>query len=634
MATEYYVDYIGVWEGANTTFTLPVNYLTSDVTKFEIELAIQPSSVYDINTLFATNVIGDAKILSTPNNEKILGVRNYWETFTLGVSSMPFEFEWRAPKNEYSNILIKFENNIATLFVNGVEIESKEKTDSRTGNILFLPNFYGEIYKMTVHINEELVLDLIPFAIYYSKIDVDTGMYDRLTSHLYVSETDTQYYVGAAKRCKINATSDCPLGVWKSEDSVIYGDSVTLIARESHSYRFVEWSDGDTNATRTIQEVKDDINIHAICQRINESKSERFYGMIKYANDLTGAPKGVCRVSVESDSVIRRDLLVSAKSSFSVTQLPDNVENGDIFLVYDSKANLYYEGKITSFGKSQVTCTQMVSLISGAWKFSPPTSYLETYVRNEINKLISGVTGSYQDPVIHNKYSNFNVIVNQGSETSTMLMEENAVEDWEDFIYKIYSQHNVIVTISLPFVGPGLIYISKGIERESPTIIADNAQCILSISPTVEVEDYNKLVIYSSDGTYRASYAVTEGLNPEIVKLDTITDPSKINRFIETKTKVVLSDEDENSLATSNLTAKMYNHKLSVTMLANNPLYDWRKLELGENVKIFNGLDYYSTVFTGYEITIPKGGDLYSVTLTFGKVRTALTDKLVKSGKY
>lgn len=364
-----------------------------------------------------------------------------------------------------------------------------------------------------------------------------------------------------------------------------------------------------------------------------------FLGYIKDCNNISNRPKSVVRVSTNGTSTIKIDLLSSAKSSFSVLSIPSNINNGDIFSIYDRKGKEWYTGKITSYGDGKITCTQSQSILSGIWKCENfPSQTLEEELKQIVDKLISGRVGDYTDEFIKNKYKSINVVTSSMTSGQLPTFEDEKTIDFEKFIYQMYSEYGIMFKIHIPYEGDCLIEIIK--PDYNSLLISDNAQAISSISPTLEIEQYNKLVIFfksKKDGktgevtppSYRATYVVSADSTPRIIRLD---QESVLNRFVETNTKIVFSDDDLDTIVNANLSVDMYNHKLTFDMLLDNKLYDWEDIKLGQPLEVWNGTDYYKTLLTGYEIQLPVDSEPVSVKFVCGKVRTALTDKLKMGG--
>ena len=146
------------------------------------------------------------------------------------------------------------------------------------------------------------------------------------------------------------------------------------------------------------------------------------------------------------------------------------------------------------------------------------------------------------------------------------------------------------------------------------------------MSPVEEIEETNRLIIYAQDKTYRTTYVART--NNTIVE-----QPSSMaNRFDITNTTIVFSDDPVADLIASNLPSTMYNHKLTFTLLLDNFIYQFGDFNLGGQLDIYYGDEYYNSVLTGYEISKSSNRNVSEIKMICGLVRKKLT-QLLTMGK-
>lgn len=154
--------------------------------------------------------------------------------------------------------------------------------------------------------------------------------------------------------------------------------------------------------------------------------------------------------------------------------------------------------------------------------------------------------------------------------------------------------------------------------------ISNNNHAISDITVDTTIEETNRLVIYNKDGDYRTTYIVKADGDIE-------QEPSSIiNRFNEVNTKVVFSDDDDETLIKANLPTTTYNHKITFTLNTLNGLYSFDDFKLGMPLQLWVGAQYYNTVVTGREYSKDINQKVTTVNYTCGKVRTSLTKKMLK----
>lgn len=346
-------------------------------------------------------------------------------------------------------------------------------------------------------------------------------------------------------------------------------------------------------------------------------------GYVKDRLDLKSKPKAYLNVRTATNKL---DLLTSANSSFSVLEMPTNVSNNDILLVYDDKGNKKYQGVIKSINEDELTIetNQIQSILKGQWVYNiVNTGTLEESLLNALVEYCNGQMkgSSYIDPIIQESLGVFEISYATSTSGNFETQEDQTTMDMETFIYDLYSNYQIILDIDVKYEGTPTIKIGKNTISELK--VGDNIHTITSISPTLEIETTNRLIIYSKDGVYRTTY-VTKGDGTRVEEPSDTT-----NRFNSVETKIVFSDDEISDLLEANLPSEIYNHKLTFTLLANSKIFNINDFKLGMPLKLWRGTSYYNTILTGVEFSKEENKDVESYTFTCGKVRTSLTKKLL-----
>lgn len=346
----------------------------------------------------------------------------------------------------------------------------------------------------------------------------------------------------------------------------------------------------------------------------------QYRAFIKDALDLSGKPKAFV---VVPSFTIRRDLLTTANSSFSVLSLPTNIDNGDLFCLYNPFGEVIYQGIINQVGNLQIQTTQIQSFYKGTWLCEvSPQDYLEHEIAVLLGRYAQGyISDTVNDPLMAQKHDI--EIEYVGSNTVNLpTFDEHQTMDFETFIYDLYSKYNIVFDFDIPFEGQGNVNIHT--INLSAYKIANNTHAIIDISPVTQISQNNKLVIYSSEGVYRASYfATAQGITQNA------DDPLRLKSI---NTVIQFTDDELDAVVASNLSSEMYNHKLTFTLRLNNNLYNWYEWKLGQPLDIWFNSQYFNSVYTGYELTKTENTEPTEVKITCGKVRTSLTSKLSLGG--
>lgn len=410
----------------------------------------------------------------------------------------------------------------------------------------------------------------------------------------------------------------------------------TLIARPTSNYVFDKWSDGSIDNPRVI-EVTEDIILTAEYTLIKEQNVVYKYNCyVKDQLDMTAAPKAF----MTADSFdINEDYMTSATSRINVIDFNENINNGDVIVVYSPKGETLYQGVITSISddtKSDnqkeeknkykyktINCSQMASFYKGTWIYKTDSKeYLEDELKSLFTEYSEGkLRGStYIDTLVATRLSGIYIDCVSSTAVNLPTDDEFTEYDMEEFIYKLYQDYGIIFEFEINFSGPNFVTIK--VPTYQSISIGNNHFAIQNLSPIQTVEETNRLVIFSSNKVYRTTYvATTNGIveQPE----------TTANRFNITNTKVVFSDDPVDVLIAGNLPSQMYNHKVTFDLFVENKTYEFNEFHLGMPLEIYyNGTDYYSTVLTGRSINKESNRQISIVSYTCGLVRTSLTKKL------
>ena len=430
-------------------------------------------------------------------------------------------------------------------------------------------------------------------------------------------------------RFRVNVTTE-PKNVSSVYQSIYIGeegDVVTLWARPFPDYNFVRWSDGNTENPRNIVIGNTDISLVAIYQRVSDTNGIYQYRcFVKDQMNLEDPPKAFMRVNTFS---VRTDLLTKATSSVTVYEMPTNINEGDILVLYDPKGQFLYQGVIKSIENLKIGCSQMQSFYDGKWVYETSS---EDFLEHEIADIMQNYAdgklkgSSYIDPLVAQRLGG--ITIDYVGSTSVNLpstwKEDGDPErfenvEMEDFIYSLYEKYGIIFDFEINFSGTNYVHIKvPSYERLK---VGNNMFAIKNMSPITEIEETNRLVVYDKNYSYRTTYVATKS---GIVEQPT----SMVDRFNITNTKIVYSDDPIEDLVANNLPQTMYNHHLSFTLIVKNFIYEFGDFNLGGELDIYYGDEYYNSVLTGYKIKKNANENITSADFTCGIVRKQLTQLL------
>lgn len=180
---------------------------------------------------------------------------------------------------------------------------------------------------------------------------------------------------------KISVSANYPfISVFASSETAQSGQKITIFARPYKGYTFKRWTDDDTQNPREITVTKD-ISLIAEYELASVSTITNSYRcFVKDRLHLSDPPKAFYRTD-EFD--VKYDLLTVANSDIQVNKKVEDVENGDLIVVYDPYGTKIYQGVVTAIEDKTIRTSQMQSLFKGEWIYekgeTPPSSFDQSW---------------------------------------------------------------------------------------------------------------------------------------------------------------------------------------------------------------------------------------------------------------
>jgi len=442
------------------------------------------------------------------------------------------------------------------------------------------------------------------------------------------SDVDVVAYFEEDRRIHITASTNIKYASVHISHNDDYADYTSVLwARPFPDYQFTGWQDGNTDNPRSITVTgTSDLTFVAKYQRLSDTNGIYQYRcFVKDQLDLAATPKAFMVVDTFS---IKRDLMTNANSTITVMEMPTNVDEGDVIVLYDPKGTTLYQGVIKSIDVNKITCSQMASYYKGTWIYNvSPQDYLEHELSVLLQDYASGhiYKSSYVDPLVAQRLGG--ITIDYVGTTSVHLPtdlddegnEQMTKKDMEQFIYEIYDKYGIEFEFEINLSGTNYCHIR--VPSFETIKVGNNMFAIKDMSPITEIEETNRLIIYAQDKTYRTTYVATKN---NIVE----APQSTANRFNITNTTVVFSDDPVADLVASNLPQTMFNHRLTFSLIIKNFIYEFGDFNLGGTLDIYFNDDYYNSVLTGYEIEKASNRNITEAKFICGKVRVKLTQML------
>lgn len=339
----------------------------------------------------------------------------------------------------------------------------------------------------------------------------------------------------------------------------------------------------------------------------------------KNITNLNGEMLGSAELKVNSGT-ISDDLLSKATSSFELVSIPPLIENGNVICIYDEYGQILFTGIINSIEGQSVTASNILAIFDDVWRYYDPA--LNTTIENCIEDILITDYKNSSDTLVSTIFNQFNIVRISATEGNLGLMGNNYTVNMYDYIMYLYEVYDILIDIYIP-PSNGQSVITIGKPTFETIKVGNNTNAIKNIQITKEVQEVNRLVIYNGYGLLRGIwYATPSGITQNASALDRIT---------KVKSEIVFSDlpdEDLPSIVSEHLSNKIYNHKITCELLIKNSLYNYKDFKLGTNIQVFFNGEYYDSILTGYSYSFDNRGVLEYMTLTMGKVRYSLADKL------
>lgn len=334
---------------------------------------------------------------------------------------------------------------------------------------------------------------------------------------------------------------------------------------------------------------------------------------------------------------LEKDILASPCSEIVVDQISDAVSIGDACFVTNKSGEILLIGVIESISQNKISLGEALKFFDDEI-FSYGGDYIECKLHEFPQKIFNiAFNGSIKSDVDSLEYREF-----EGLQYETINEKDAKIQrSYEPFdtinIYQtlkdLYSQRNLLVE----FV-PNLEYkentynklISRYTGDDFVYKIIDNSIYTVNFTFEEEITNVNKLLVWKKTSDNYSVLVKKKFLTPNGLTEDD-KDPT---RMLKTKTKNVVveqdaSTDDINNAVNENIDNVLYMHQIEIEMYADNPLYDWRKMELGERYEVFADNKYYQTILTKIKFKKDSYADEMKIILTFGKSRTKLTDMVI-----
>lgn len=344
---------------------------------------------------------------------------------------------------------------------------------------------------------------------------------------------------------------------------------------------------------------------------------------------------------------------------------PFNVMVGDYVYVYSQLGKNIFNGVIESYDETTINCGEMRSLYDKEGVFHANASKTIAYnggTVNVTNALVSYALPEVYLPMVRtvsdssytgieyiytprNRFNPFfgntrivpvsyNLFANnyygEATKVNFPLIENTEVKNILTFVCDLFSDLGIYVenrtTPKKKVMDDKLVsYLDVKVFPRSASSevlkIGSNNEQILNVNIQEETDTTTFLIIFNSTGTTcRGVYFVdSEG---SIVKE---TGNSEVGVYVP---KVVMSDDNLNTVIQSNLSAGKYNHQITFDV-ALGGLLKFDDFKINKRIDFYYGNKLYRSIVTALSYDIAENDDtIHSMKITLGLARNSLTSKL------
>lgn len=437
---------------------------------------------------------------------------------------------------------------------------------------------------------------------------------DMFVSPVYITDYDTNPW-----RCRVQCTAEAEDGYmfknWTVNGTVVSTDP---------NYMFFTLS--DTDIVANFQKTADLMDLNYRMKVFNH------YGD---SHDFL-----VISASVTDDSLQKTTSTVVVKES------PSGNLVGMRATLRSPRGEKLFQGIVSSVEGNTITLREMMSLFDRDYILLTTTFSKSNYtVRQGLIWLLtlgSGyrklATGSFTDELLFDNlmswiYNDTNNVTDDTSlyeeRNSTVTfpkITETSIQNLEDLCLS-FSAFGIYMDFCSPD-GVSEGFIPRYYKNNDTVTIGDNMEAISDINVTIEPQENTIVVIYNSTGaTLRGMYGVMS--DGSIGRYDSGSpDYTQFLGYTNYIGKVVMSDDELNTILAENLSCSGLNHKITFSVQFSD-LLPFGKLKVGTPVDFYVGNQMYKSVVTAVSFDILQNREeISNAKITLGNVRTNLTSKM------
>ena len=352
------------------------------------------------------------------------------------------------------------------------------------------------------------------------------------------------------------------------------------------------------------------------------------------------------------------DGLARTTSTIVVDELPAVYRVDSPVILFSPRGQLLYMGIITGIDGKTLTCREILSVVDFPYLIQDISGSESMSATNKAIAMVlqysmfgSPTYNSAINAAVHRKNSQFSIKTgtifqypryerSRNQLFNLPAVDSPSVENAEDYMIDLFDQFGLVVEFGLarePAVTtrvPNKSYLypkTKYLDQLPSLVIGTNVECITNVNINTEYQNCTTIDVFNSSGsTLRGKYALKkDGTVGDItnIAIGNMEDLEPYIAFDECRRDVVLSDDPINTITRQYLGNALYNHKITFNVDLTTEAYHFYDFVVGRKVKFYDGDKVYDSIITGYSFKY-SDGDVRSLSVILGNVRTSLTEKL------
>ena len=346
---------------------------------------------------------------------------------------------------------------------------------------------------------------------------------------------------------------------------------------------------------------------------------------------------------------VAEDGLSKSVSKIVCDSVPDTFHTNVCVFILNPRGKLVYSGVIQSVDGNTITCREALGIFDVDFAFKAKT-YANECAMDSVQSIISKSRLGISDVAGESSWYLYRLWACTTYSMDYEIYLENpclfklpaidqGIKNVEDYLFEAFDDFGIYIKArrvdgNSTFPALGIYYDMQFYITNQAGLgllkMSDDTECISNLNVMTEDVETTVLQIVSSDMSTSRGWYIVDYDGNITVSIPNVTqyDPQYI-AYENCKPKVVVSDDSISTLVKQNLSSSLYNHKITFDVDLTSGFYRLDDFEIGRKVDFYYKGRKYSSMITARKFSVSEDqGEIQTVSVTLGKVRTKLTTKL------